>query len=140
MELADSVATDIGGESFATGVTVASVRNPVDNLENLRGTRFQVYPMSYDRERSTRASFDEIISIEVSVEKRLNLTNFTTEVDTASALAFQVFDFLFDHEVSGWDLDAEATQEPIFSLDEARQTSEFKSVQSITYRRTVTIG
>lgn len=140
MTLSDSVRDSIAGQDFASGVSVTSVRNPIEHFEGLTGTRMQVYPSGYDRQRETRSSFVETFDISVSVEQRVNLRSFDSEVDTLSSLAFEAFEYFSSLEVSGFGLDAESSQEPLYSIDEIRETGEFKTVMSVSFRRSVSIG
>lgn len=134
---ADAVKTLLATQSFAAGVTVTAPRNPCSNLEGLTGTRFECVAAQFERRRVTRNKSEEEVAVDIHVEKLVDFGNIDADIDTMLQLSYEVLDYVTSAVPSGWNAAPGETQEPLYSLDDIRQTGEFRSVIRATYQRVV---
>lgn len=135
--VAEALKTMIAAQSFASGVTVTSPRNPASTLEGLSGTRMECVGADFERRRFTRKTDEENVSVDVHVEKVLPLADIDSEVDAMLTLSYSLVDYLMEAVPAGWNQAPGESQEPLYSLDDIRQTGEFRSVVRATYQRVI---
>lgn len=135
--VAEGVSTALAGQSFAAGAAVSVTRNPSSSLEGLSGTRLEVVPGDLQRTRVTRSQTEESVSVDIHIETLIDLSDIDTEIDAMLDLSYSVFQYVMDNAPSGWHTSPDDTQEPIYSIDDIRQTGEFRSVVRATYERVV---
>lgn len=135
--ICDEIQTMVAAQSFASGATVSVTRNPASSLEELSGTRIEVVPGELQRQRVTRSQTEESVSVDIHVEKVIDLSSLNDEIDGMLDLSYSVFQYVMKEAPAGWHTAPDDTQEPIYSIDDIRQTGEFRSVIRATYERVV---
>lgn len=137
IDVASAVSSSIDAETFSDGATVSVTRNPASSLEGMSGTRIEVVPGELQRTRVTRSMTEESVSADIHVEKLVDLSDIDSEIDSMLDLSYSVFQHVMNTPPSGWKLSPEDTQEPVYSIDDIRQTGEFRSVIRATFERVV---
>lgn len=135
--VATSMSSLIDAQSFADVAAVSVTRNPSSSIEDLTGVRIELVPGDLQRTRVTRATTEESVSVDIHIESVVDLSAIDSEIDTLLDLSYSVFMFVMSNAPAGWHISPDDTQEPLYSIDDIRQTGEFRSVIRATYERVV---
>lgn len=132
-DLADAIVTEINSGSFSLSFTAVKRFLPLYKLEELQVLRVTVLVGNVARERATRSSTAETVTITVGIQQRVD--NPDADGATLLQLATEINDYLQDKDF-GNAIFLESGFRVVYDPASIDTTRVFTSVLTLTYRCT----